>query len=318
MFGKGTFIIVIGFTLALSVYQLKLTKSALSVTDNFNREYVDTKIHESTLSAMNIGITKVWETEVKDSTFSVVINNCSTDVVIGSLGMDSIYVKAVSRTSVFDEQTYNQSNTSLLLKDSVIAYFAYNTPASRFFWFTSFEGNIFWITGDTVWGPLHTNGVLHVSGSPVFFGKVTTLKGIDPLPGKGSNHGKFYGGWEIGVDNKIPTDMSHLYNAAVAGNAGAPPNTKSIYDTETTFEFLSDGKVIRQVGSSPPDTVALEDIAPTGVIYSYADVRVKGAVNGKVTIYSNDDIWIDDDVVCADDPLTNPNSNDYIGLVAND
>ena len=32
-----------------------------------------------------------------------------------------------------------------------------------------------WITGDSVWGGFHSNQFLDVDGSPVFFGKVTTL-----------------------------------------------------------------------------------------------------------------------------------------------
>ncbi len=35
-----------------------------------------------------------------------------------------------------------------------------------------------WITGDSVWGGFHSNQFIVVDGDPVFFGKVTTLKGI--------------------------------------------------------------------------------------------------------------------------------------------
>jgi len=45
---------------------------------------------------------------------------------------------------------------------------------------------------------------------------------------------------------------------------------------------------------------------------------VKGILNGELTIYAGDDIFIDDDVVYADDPNTNPDSDDLLGLVAGD
>lgn len=316
MIGKGALLIVLGFISAFSVYQLKLTRTSVNATDNFNSQYERTLTHESALSAMNMGVTEVWDKKVTDSTFMVVLNNCSTSVSIASIGLDTVRLKSKSWRYVFDEETYRSSQTAQKIQDSVVAYFTYSTPISHYFWFTNQEGFIYWITGDTVWGPMHTNDVLRTSGSPVFYGKVTAKMGINPLPGAAGNDAKYYGGWEIGVDSSIPTDMSPLIAAANAGNGGAPTNTKSIYNTVTTFDFQSDGNVIRTVGSNPPDTVALSDIAPTGVIYSSDDIRVKGSINGQVTLYSDQHIWIDDDIVCADDPTTNPNSDDYIGLVA--
>ena len=299
MVGKGALIVIFGFISAFTVYQLKLASTAVSATDNFNQEYINTLVHESALSAMNIGITEVWDKAVKDSSFSFVINNCSTSVIINSVGLDTVKLKVKSWRYAFHEETFRISRKAKKIQDSVVAYFVYNTPASRFFWFTNEEGNIYWTTGDSVWGPVHTNDVLKTSGAPVFYGKVTAKLGISPLPDYWWNNAKFYGGWEIGVENQVPTDLEHLIHAAIAGNGGAATNTKSIYDTETTFEFLSSGDVIRTVGDNPPDTVSLEEIAPTGVIYSTEDIRVKGTLNGIVTLCSEQNIWIDDDIVYA-------------------
>ena len=317
MFGKGTLIIVIGFVSAFSLYQLKLSRAVMSASDNFNYYFTRTQVHEQALTAMNFGINKVWADNVTNDSLTVVADGCTSQVQIYEVGLDTVTLKVNTWNYAFDEEHYALYNKPKKVQDSVIAYFAYNQPISRYFWFTNNEAGVYWISKDTVWGPLHTNSVLRTSGSPVFYGKVTAKRGIAPNPTTRGNRAKFYGGWEVGIDNAVPTDMSPLINAATNGNGGAPMNTKSLYNQEVTFEFLSNGKVIRTV-SSTTDTVKITDIAPTGVIYSTRDVRVKGVMNGKLTIYSADDIFIDDDITYADDPLVNPSSDDILGLVAND
>jgi hypothetical protein len=190
-------------------------------------------------------------------------------------------------------------------------------PLTEYFMFTNNSAGLYWVTGCTLWGPYHDNSIMHTLGSPVFYGKVTAKKGINPDPTSKKSKAEYHDGWEVGVDMTIPTDMSHLVNAATAGNGGAPVNSKCIYNTQTSFTFLANGDVIRQVGANPPDTVALTTIAPTGVLYSTADVRVQGTLNGAVTIYTTEDIWIDNDIVYVDNPLNNINSDDILGLVSN-
>ncbi len=316
MFGKGSLLMVFGFILTFSVYQNKLNHSVLRSADNFNMYYMKTIVHETALTAMNFGINRVWDQDVTSDTFHVVVNNCSTIVSISPLGLDTVKVKVKAWGYAFENEFYASNSDFMKVEDSLSAYFSYQMSLSKYFWFTNNEGYVYWISGDTVWGPVHTNTVLRTSGSPVFYGKVTAYRGIYPNPARRSNPAHFYGGWEVGVKVDYPTDMSHLIAAANAGNGSAPPNEKSIYNKPVSFEFLPDGKVIRQVDTDPPDTVSIASIAPTGVIYSSENVRVKGTLNGQLTIYSENNIYIDDDIVYADDPTTNPNSDDILGLVA--
>ncbi|MEJ2536313.1 MAG: hypothetical protein P8048_04550, partial [Calditrichia bacterium] len=312
MVGKGALLIVFGFIMAFSMYQLKMSHNVLATSDNFVNNYMETLLHETALSAMNLAINKVWDQDVKNDTFMVRANHCSSRVEIRQPGSDTVRVKVKTWGRGYDmeEQLFVEKS------DSITAYFASDIQLSKFFWFTENEGNVYWISGDTIWGPMHTNTVVKTWGSPVFYGKVTAKAGITPNPLSKKNEAEFNGGWEIGVENKIPQDMSKILIAAVAGNGGAAPNTKCIYDTPTSFEFLANGDVIRTVGANPPDTVSLATIAPTGAIYSTDEIRVKGTFNGDATIYSKTNIYIDDDLVYADNPMTNPNSDDLLGLVA--
>jgi len=315
MFGKGALIVVFGFILSFSVYQLKLNEAILSTSENFVFYYSKTKVHEAALSGMNIGINKVWAESITSANFTIEDNGCCSQVTIYENGLDTVMLKVKSWVHTFVEEYYNQHHTLYKLQDSVLAVFSYNQPISRYFWYTNYEGNVYWVSADTVWGPVHTNQILQTSGSPVFYGKVTAYRGISPNPTSRSNHAKYYGGWEIGIKVDIPTDMSHLLQAATTGNGSAPINTKCMYNQITTFEFVLDGSVIRTVGIDSADTVLISEIAPTNVIYSTEDVRVKGFLNGQLTIYSEKNIWIDDDLLYAQNPLTNPNSQNYLGLV---
>ena len=285
-------------------------------SSSYNENYMETVVHEAAITAMNFGINEVWANGTTSDTMLIYSTECSSKVEIYSASTDSILVKATGWGYVFDEEYYEQFGTQKKLTDSLFAYFTYATPASKYFWFTNNEAGVYWTTGDTVWGPVHCNHILKTNGYPVFYGKVTALSGISPNPEKPGSKASFYGGWEVGVDQGVPTDMTYLVNLAVTSNGAAPMNSLCMYDQETTFEFLSNGNVIRTVGSNPADTVALSTIAPDNVIYCSQNVHVKGVMNGQVTIYTDNDIWIDDDIVYADDPIANPDSDDLLGLVA--
>ena len=48
------------------------------------------------------------------------------------------------------------------------------SPLTIYAWFTNNEGNVFWQNEDTVWGRAHSNGNVHIAGSPVFVDKITS------------------------------------------------------------------------------------------------------------------------------------------------
>lgn len=321
MFGKGALIVILGFSIIFAVYQLNLRQKRISTSDDINLQYTRMRVQETAMSAMNVGINKIWNEDWTSGNFTFSVQGCTTTFTVNQPGSDTVYALAKAWGYVFDENTYQQSGQSLKVEDSIRAVLAYNLPASRYFWFTHTEGGTGnswnqWITTDTVYGPVYSNEVINITNSPIFYDKVTAYGGITPNPLTTSNQARFYGGWEIGMDIDIPTDMSALIAAADAGNGGAPNNTKSLYTLESTFEFLSDGGVVRSVPGDPIDTVLVTDIAPTGVIRTTVDVHVKGVLNGQLTIYSADDIYIDDDLTYASDPISNPGSDDYLGLVA--
>lgn len=315
MFGKGALIVTAGFSMIVGGYSLKMNRLAVDNSQNFNAAWYASQVHEAAMSGMNYGANQVW---LSNSTVSVSINTppCTTSVSVWDAGGDSIVVKAIARTRYFDDAYWVTNRTAKPLVDSVFAYFSLNTPVSRWACYTNQDNGIDWTSGDTVWGPLHCNHNLRTHGSPVFYGKVTAKLGVSPNPNGNSNHSDFIGGWEIGIDAPLPSILNYIRTAAFAANGDAPMNTKSVYNNDLSLTFFADGRVRRIVGALPADTVQLSTIAPTGVIYSSHDIKVSGTFHGVVTIYTEDDIWVENDLTYSANPLTDPNCSDILGLVS--
>ncbi|MBW7889071.1 MAG: hypothetical protein H3C35_12060 [Bacteroidetes bacterium] len=196
----------------------------------------------------------------------------------------------------------------------------------KFAVFNGDEKGVKWASGDTVWGPYHTNSKLEATGSPVFYGKVSALEG------KSGGTPKFYGGFTSGVSLPLPQKIITSDSAKVNG--------KYIDNIDTVWaSFNSNGTVsIRQKKSVPLKdtsfTTLINAFAPNGAVTYYgAVIRVKGTVNGRVTFSTVGDstsagfsssnkkggkIFIDSSIVYNSNPKTNPNSTDMLGLVGTD
>jgi cytoskeletal protein CcmA (bactofilin family) len=184
---------------------------------------------------------------------------------------------------------------------------------------TNFEGNdIFWITGDTVWGRIHSNGNLHVNGRPVFMEKATTSKSFDPKVGVGTNKAIFKQGYETGVaEITLPNDISELMNASVAGGrrytseiwVTLNPGTSGDGDGKAYIRTSATGSIV--------DSISLNDAASfNGALTSTGRVHVQGTVDGKLTIGSQTNVVVENDILYEQNPMTGT-SNDLLGLVAN-
>ena len=153
---------------------------------------------------------------------------------------------------------------------------------------TNLENGVFWITGDSVWGRVHSNDNLTVSGSPVYLQKVTTSKGFIPPLGKSQViGGKTYTNKaifmnppqpETGVARiDFPTDMSAL--AAAAASANGRTYTTDIWVTlDGKSSAAGDGKAyIRKTQTGPIiDSVNLADPNFNGVIMGTGVVERPG------------------------------------------
>ncbi len=182
-------------------------------------------------------------------------------------------------------------------------------------------------TGDTFNGPFHVNAKLTTYGTPVFWGKVTTRTGLTTL-GTPRNP-KFYGGYESGVDIPLQFDTTGFRTAAVSGGKFFNDTTNTGKVIDIRLYFNADGTVTysRSINGgawNTPRTEPLSTFAPNGIVYvEKGNIYTKGTVNGQITIVATKkgtsgrgNVYQEDDLLYSDNPVTNPNSTDILGIVA--
>jgi len=313
MVGKASLIIVVGFGFILGYISLNLNRLATNAVGNMS-SYVDaTASHNIAVTGANVGLAKFYGDTTWFGTMTQTLNpphKGSFTVGVTDLGGDVVRLRSVS-TYVLPAPV-NET-----LRDTVEVYFnkRRRNSFSMFAWMTQFEGNVFWITGDTVWGRMHSNGMLHVNGSPVFYQKVTTAKSFDPKPGVGLNKAIFKKGYETGVASiNFPDDLSELISASASG--GKKYNTDIWLTFNPGTGANGDGIALVRTSPSGPiiDTIYLNSSSFNGVIYTTGRARVKGVVDGRVTVAAPN-VYIDDDIQYERNPQTTA-SDDILGLVA--
>lgn len=312
MFGKGAIILVIGFGVIFGFIGLRLNSLENQAIGNMAYYFDINLSHNLAVAGANAGLSRIYQ----DPNLRGVITsqNFTSGLYKGGsfiARVDSINLNTLRLRSVSSFKTY---------KDTVEVFFDRERfqSFSIYAWMTDFEGNIFWITGDTVWGRVHSNGNIHINGSPVFMEKLTTSKQINPKPGTGTSKGIYKKGYETGVATILwPSDLGEI---VAASNSGGRRYTDDIWVTLSSGSSSNnDGKAyIRNSATGPiVDSISLNDGSFNGVIYSTKSVYVKGQLDGRLTISAAKDIIVTDDITYEDNPLYKT-SDDILGLVANE
>jgi hypothetical protein len=312
MGGRAAMIVVISLSFILGYIGINMNRYATDAVGNMASYYDATASHNLALAGANVGLSKFYE----DTTWFGNINQTfDTPSLKGSFSARMVDLgsnKAMLR-SVSTYRTWYAAN----LHDTVEVYFdktRYNS-LTMYAWMTDFEGNSFWATGDTAWGRVHSNGNFHVSGSPVFMGKATTSKGFDPKPGVGQNKAVYKKGYETGVASiQFPSDINEIIAASTSGGKSYAGDIWVTLSPGTAAN--NDGyAVVRATAAGPViDTVWLSG-AFNGVILGGGRVNVQGTLDGKLTIASQQDLYIQNDIVYEKDPMAGA-SDDLLGLVA--
>jgi hypothetical protein len=308
MGGKAALIHILGFSFILGYISTNLNQIANRAQGNMSSYAAATESHNLAVSAANVGLSQLygdtsWRGTVTQN-LSGALNGTFTYSITTVSGKP--FMRATSR--VLAPEGYVRDTVEVIFAGQAFNSF------TLFAWMTDFEGNVFWFTQDTVWGRVHSNGNLHMSGTPVFMEKVTTSKGLDPKWGKGVNNAIFKKGYETGVaEIQFPTDLSPLFAGAASGGRTYTGNIEVRLNGGTAAN--NDGYALVYSGSTKIDSVSLNAAGFNGAITSTGVVSVKGTLDGKLTIGSSTNIYITDNIVYEN---RNYNaSDDVLGLVAN-
>jgi hypothetical protein len=303
MGGKAALLVVFGLTFLFSAYQLKTGSVSTRAAENLSAFYAQRTVHQIAVSGLNISAAKLYE----NNSWRGPMQNIAFRGGEFSLGFqtngDTLAVSSMAQ--------YGSNH------DTVIAFFSLENAYTKYTWFTANENGVSWTDQDTVWGPMHTNSTLNHQNKNtiVFNGKVTAGKGISAPP-KNANT-QFLGGYEVGAEIPLVTNMNDLIAGAASGGYtfATPASLMKI-------EFNNDGTLdIYRDSIRIGDDVTFSVLAPNGAIYSAGDIEIfgPGLVNtpaGGVTIGAGNNVILRKQITYADNPITNPNSDDLLALVA--
>lgn len=230
-----------------------------------------------------------------------------------------IYHEPAKNTTGLDELVFEISTK----KDSLILT---NKIRMRRLAFSSYAHFIdYWdpkvaVHNDEIDGRFHTNNTFYISREkgigPKFHGKVTSASyevktsGTFPIIDYESI---FLGGLETGVKEiNFPKSSSPITNIS-------PLKNKRIHQLfeETWITFFREGTYSWRSKSNQEKTENPEPLKPFYIIAEKKiTLHIKGVVKGKILIYSDGDIVIDNDLSYSENPEHSFKTQDFLGLVS--
>lgn len=305
MGGRAILLVVLGFGVIFTLMGLKFGSVSTSSVQNFVQYYNTTKAHNIAVSGANLAANAIFI----DSTWKSGYSNLSFDGGTLNVSVSTLdpvkNIKQITSTSTFAGVS------------SVVKIVLQPSQFSKFGYYSVNENGVYFVTGDTISGPVHTQDYLYVDGRPYFSGKVTTLKGLSKY--NRSSNPIFAGGYQQGVSLSIPPASVSTVETKANNGGYTFTNHDTVYLT-----FNNDSLSYKFTYKGFLTSVKTSVFAPNGTIFAdNAVLRIQGTVKGQLTIGASSSsssgkgtIYLDGDVLYNSDPRTNPSSTDLLGIVA--
>jgi len=333
MGGKALLFVILGLSTTLVFVTLNFNRLSALASEN-TVEYVEYATVQNTAeSGANMACNEVFRNPTWTAGYTnMSMNGCTLNVNVEVLDAD-LNIRRINSVAV--KTIYSPYGKRSVSRKVMVTLQPSNF--SKFSYYSASEGGtIYWTTGDTVWGPFHTQDYLRVNGKPVFFGRVTTQYGL--VKRYYSDNPQFLDTYESGVNMPINEDAITNLNTAASTAGFTFPGTFTYTTTNsrgktTTVTASVDTVYLTFAGDyikykyryqDSYTTVAASSFSNNGVIYANnAVLRLQGTVKGKYTVacsgsnsYGKGDIYLDDNIVYNTDPVAYSNSTDLLGIVA--
>lgn len=245
-----------------------------------------------------------------------------------SLGEGSYYVtidpddsNPGAYTKRFTITSIGRITDPVTVKKTVIVELSKESFA-KYAYFTNYEEmeggtNIWFISGEVIEGPLHSNDQINIYGSPTFMGLVTST--AESFNYWGYCNPDFQQGYQLGVEeinfDKFK-DMTALENLAQSGGLKLDSDSKVQLNSDGTLTYWKeDGGDWSNPDEMVWDDTTTVDLPSNGVLYIEGDALVSGTLSGELTLAVENDIYILEDILYSTHP-TDPACSDMLGLVA--
>jgi hypothetical protein len=170
---------------------------------------------------------------------------------------------------------------------------------------------IYFKSGETFQGKVHANTELYFSGDPEFFEYVTSA--ASTFVGS-TNNVVFHAGFETG---SATGSMATVNFTNLLGEA------QIVYTGKTQIAFTGTNMLVSNARNgwtnysvaTPADGLIYIQTASTGSDKD-GDAFISGTVDGRVTIATDRDVNITNNLLLADSPSTNQYSTDALGLIS--
>ena len=273
----------------------------IAALETGEHQMLDDKLAEwSTPADVRTGEQLFWEHEGR--TYSA---KFTRDAAGDSMGMDRMMVE------VSTERDGSRWSTEMRMQRLAFSSFAQFVDR----WDSNVQ-----IHDDEIDGRFHSNSEILISKSrgvqPIFRGKVTTARRVNTSNSERfvRREEVFLGGLETRVRRiQLPQQFVALNDI---GNIAAERVHRFAADADITFHVDGSFSWAYLKGEVPAQQIGLSDEPHYLLGDKGVSLRVSGTVNGKVLVYAPDDIVIGDDLLYADDPRLDPDSDDFVGLVA--
>lgn len=323
--GRGMLILVAGFIVVIGIVQLNIDKKQQAIPERNVEYFMEAELHNIANSLSDYAVTEIendqnWEQGYNPSSFlgadgSVEVftyddytsGNSNIPSDHGITNWNEFTILIVSEVQKND---YQSSTQVIMTKDSF----------SKYTYFTDEEpSNIYFYDGDVMEGPVHTNGTMKIAGSPTFKGNVTS-----PNQWEGhssySNDPNFEADTNFSaqtIDLPLGSNIDNLKSAAQTGGLRFNNHIRAHFRTQVSGSDTLGLVDIAQWNGSYWDNETTYDLSTiNGVISATGQVHTKGELKGQVTLHSEELVEIDGDLTYHKNPLTDPSSNDLMGIVS--
>ncbi len=165
---------------------------------------------------------------------------------------------------------------------------------------------VWWITGDVVDGPLHTNGTLNIDGDPIFNGPVTFTGGLNVASG---SNPVYKSGDPVQVDPLIfpATNLSLKIWAQSPGGHYYEGRTCIYLDGSNYYYRVKNGSKQGPIPLPPNGVIFVDGAGTSKWGLDTGNVFISGTLDGQLTVAAANDVYITTgNPTVWDDPGNNP------------
>lgn len=220
---------------------------------------------------------------------------------------DEYKVLLVSTTQYDDIEV----TTEVLMQRDSYSKYSYNTQSEL-----SASGSTIWfMDADNIHGPIHTNGQFAMSGSPSFYGLVTSPN-MWRAHSTNPTSPNFYGGENFNAPEKASPTSYEIGKIASAASSDGLRFNNQIYVQFFESSGAGYARIWERSGSSWTSPVDYDLSGTNGIISASGRVDVYGEVKGEITLHSETLVEIDGDITYVTSPLADSSSTDMLGIVS--